>query len=130
MKCRRMKDNNIVWFGSYGVNEDGTAKRYDETTQSKFVPQANYADKQEAIALILKQKLSVIENELWYQMNFGMPLMSKQKSKGIIDSYVISIISKQQDIVDILEFNSSLDKTIYKCNFRVLTKYGVISGSN
>ena len=30
MRTRAIKDNNIVWFGSYGKNLDGTAKFYDE----------------------------------------------------------------------------------------------------
>lgn len=85
----------------------------------------NYAEKQEGVATSLQQRLSVLKGELWYQVNYGLPLFDKNKSKTILDSYIASIIMAHPDIVSILEFNSEKnDNHVYSCWFRVLTTYG------
>ena len=142
MKCRRIKtwkdDNNvihkdIVWFGSYGVHADGTAKRYTNSDEvndkSQFVPQDNYATEQQGVADSLTQRLSVLKNELWYQMSYGLPLFEKYRSKGTIDAYVVLTVLSHPDVRSFTSFSSTLERNSYSCNFVVNTTYGKVSVS-
>lgn len=131
MKCRRFKtwtdENNIehrdiVWFGSYGIHEDGTAKFYNKNNIHD-----NYSEKQQAIIDCLTQKLSVIRNELWYKMSYGLPLFEKYKSKGVIDTYIMSVVLSQKNVKSFISFNSVLNKNNYSCQFTILSDYGNIT---
>ena len=84
----------------------------------------NYAEKQEGVATSLTQRLSVIKNELWYNVNEGLPLIDKYRNKNVIDSYVASTILKHPDVINISEFTSSLNKNSYSCKVVVNTIYG------
>ena len=84
----------------------------------------NYAKEQEGVATSLTQRLSVIKNELWYNINEGLPLIDKYRNKNVIDSYVASTILKHPDVINISEFTSSLNKNSYSCKVVVNTIYG------
>lgn len=120
MKCRNgVKENdkyNVVFFGSYGLNEDGTAKKAP-----------NYSNEQDAVVNALTQKLSVIKGELWYKMSYGLPLFEKNKSQLLFDSFVAEVISKEPDVISVLEFDSEVFNKIYNCNMKLMTKYGEIT---
>lgn len=124
MRCRRIKDNTIVFFGSYGKNVDGTAKFYNSKNKHD-----NYADNQESVVNSLQQRLSVIRGELWYNVQYGLPILDKVKSKTMMDSSVITIVSSHPDVVDITEFNSKIINNIYFCDVFINTRYGVIAVS-
>lgn len=129
MKTRRIKTDNlghrhIVWFGSYGKNDDGTAKFYSSTNKHD-----NYSSEQQSVVDGLTQRLSVIKGELWYKINEGVPLFDKFKSKAIIDSELLSIISSHPDVKSILSFESVINKTSYSCNVKILTIYGEVEVS-
>ena len=124
MKCRRLEksDNNynVVWFGSYGENEDGTSKFYNKNNKHD-----NYSVSQEGVADSLIQRLNVIKGELWYNVSVGIPLFEKSKKVGIMDSYIITTILDHPDVISILEFKSEiLNNHIYNCYFKVATIYG------
>lgn len=124
MKCRRLEKSgnnyNVVWFGSYGVNEDGTAKFYNENNKHD-----NYSVSQEGVVDSLIQRLNVIKGELWYNVSVGIPLFEKSKKVGIMDSYIITTILDHPDVISILEFKSEiLNNHIYNCYFKVATIYG------
>lgn len=89
---------------------------WDATKQS-------YAEYQEGVASSLIQRLSVIKGELWYQINYGLPLFDKIKSKGIYDSTIIGIITNHPDVTDIEEFNSYVEKNVYYFNAKINTIY-------
>ena len=126
MKTRMIIENesgvkNVVWFGSMGINEDGTAKFVKEDKSS-------YEGGKEGIAYSLTQRLSVIKGELWYNIKQGIPLFDKQRSKGIIDSYVIQTILKHEEVLSIVEFNSYIvNNHQYKCSLKCSTMYGEIN---
>ena len=129
MNCRRIKtwiDENgnkrmdIVWFGSYGKNVDGTAKFFSETKHD------NYATQQEAVANSLTQRLNVLKGELWYAINYGIPLIDKLKSKTTLDAFVATTISSHPNVVNILEFTSSIKNRKYSCNVRIMSEYGAL----
>lgn len=113
MKCRNSIDNNIVWFGSYGIEEDGKAKKVDE----------NFVENEKAVAQSLKQKLSVIQGELWYHINYGLPLYNKVKSKGVLDAVILGILEDHPSVKKIINFKSSIVNHKYTFTFTVNTIY-------
>lgn len=105
MRCRNSVGNNIVWFGSSGITEDGKAKKAD-----------NFVENEKAVAQSLKQKLSIIQGELWYHINYGLPLYNKIKSKGVFDTVILGIIEDHPSVKKIVSFESSI--TNHKYNFK------------
>lgn len=87
---------------------------------------ANYATGSEGVANSLRQRLSVLKHELWYDYNRGMPLPDKARSKAIIDAYVIRTILEHPDVIDIEGFESEQERNNYTCYFVVNTIYGQI----
>lgn len=122
MRCRRItrgfSGNNIVWFGSYGKNSDGTAKFYQ-------ADKSNFSSDAEAVADSLVQKLSVIRQELWFAVNHGLPLLEKTSSKLEMDSAVVEIVMSHEDVQEMLEFESEIFQHKYSADMQILTTYGV-----
>lgn len=113
MRCRNSIDNNIVWFKSYGIDEEGKAKKVDE----------NFVENEKAVAQSLKQKLSVIQGELWYHINYGLPLYNKVKSKGVLDAVILGILEDHPSVKKIINFKSSIVNHKYTFTFTVNTIY-------
>ena len=113
MRCRNSIDNNIVWFKSYGIEEDGKAKKVDD----------NFVENEKAVAQSLKQKLSVIQGELWYHINYGLPLYNKVKSKGVLDAVILGILEDHPSVKKIINFKSSIVNHKYTFTFTVNTIY-------
>lgn len=72
---------------------------------------SSYAEKQEGTASSLIQRLSVIQGELWYKINYGLPLFQNIRDKGIMDSVIIDIILSHPDVASIQRFSSSISKS-------------------
>ena len=137
MRCRKIVEENgiknIVWFGSYGKNSDGTAK-FAGTVSSDVNKQYGYDDngkhdnysvEQQAICDSIIQQLSVIRGELWYNIGKGIPIFDKVKRKGFIDSYIVETVLNIKDVRSIITFKSEIeDSHKYKANIEILTKYG------
>ena len=126
MNCRRIKRENgkniVVWFGSYGINNDGTAKFYNVNNKHD-----NISIEQEAVADSLTQRLSVIEGELWYSINEGLPLLERIKSKVELDASVTEIILGHPNVSSISSFESQLTNNHdYSAKIEIETKYGLI----
>ena len=113
MRCRNSIDKNIVWFKSYGIEEDGKAKKVDD----------NFVENEKAVAQSLKQKLSVIQGELWYHINYGLPLYNKVKSKGVLDAVILGILEDHPSVKKIINFKSSIVNHKYTFTFTVNTIY-------
>lgn len=129
MNCRRVKRDNgkniIVWFGSYGINEDGTAKFYNINDKHD-----NISTERDAVADSLTQRLSVIEGELWYSVTEGLPLLDKIKSKIELDASVTEIILGHPNVVSVSSFSSQVnDKHQYSATLTVETEYGELEVS-
>lgn len=127
MNCRRVKrvngKNIIVWFGSYGVNKDGTAKFYNINDKHD-----NISTEQEGVADSLTQRLSVIEGELWYSITEGLPLLNKVKSKVELDATITEIIFGHPDVLEISTLESQInDKREYSAKIEVETSYGEVT---
>ena len=115
MRCRKIINNNIVWFGSYGKNQDGTAIKAD-----------NFSTEQQNVADSLTQRLSVLKGELWYKVSYGIPLFEKIKSKAYIDSYVATVVKQHPEVVSIIKFSSELVNKHYIAEIEILSSYGSI----
>ena len=127
MKCRRINPENgmIVWFGVKDVIQNETGEN-QAVFQDENDKHANYADKSEGVANSLRQRLSVLKKELWYDYENGMPLPDKVKSKAIIDAYVIKTILSHPDVIGISGFESEKDGHSYSCYAAINTAYGKI----
>ena len=131
MKVRRLMrvknedgsiDKHVVWFGSYGRNEDGTSKFFNPDNKHD-----NFSEQQEYVADALTQKLNVLQGELWWNISYGLPLMQKINSKTALDASIVQIIANQPEIRDILVFESSLTLHKYSAHIEVDSIYGPIS---
>lgn len=138
MKCRRLKiekdasgnilRRDIVWFGSYGLNHDGTAKFFNANDKHD-----NYASEAEGVAMSLTQRLNVLQGELWYNINSGIPLWDKHKNTTILDTYITSTILSHPEVKNIIEFSSELihssnqKQLTYFAKTKILTNYGELT---
>ena len=122
MRCRRIQNGKVVWFGSTGKNEDGTAKFYNTNNIHD-----NFSDKQQSVVDSLTQRLSVLKKELWYDYNYGMPLLEKQKSKLSLDSFIGTTILSHPDVRSIISFNSKVVNKKYMCDIKILSTFGEIN---
>ena len=149
MTCRNIIRNadgtyNIVWFGSYGTYDSKKVTcgpntiAGPNTIVGKVVDKSalfynpedkhdNFSDKQQGVVDSLIQRLSVLRNELWYRMSYGLPLFDKVKSKLIIDAEVLSIIGSHPDVSQIQDFTSQVVDHDYKFSATILSTYGQVS---
>lgn len=118
LKIRNMIDGNVVWFGSIGKNENGTAIKAD-----------SFVSEQQSVSIGLTQRLSVIRKELWYKVSYGLPLFDKISSKTALDSFVTSTILAHPDVKDIVSFTSSVKNHAYSCKAEILSIYGPLDFS-
>lgn len=125
MKCRQIKNNEIIWFGSAGL--DLTQPVYNNKGEQigyKSLKAQSFVDEQSAVVSSLTQRLSVIKTELWYNMNYGLPLFDKVKSKVFMDSAVTDIIMQHPDVLRIEKFESHIENKKYSCKSQIVSKYG------
>lgn len=126
MKTRRLKSDgghwNVVWFGSYGVNSDGTAKFYNIDNIHD-----NYSEGVESVSDSLNQWLSIIREELWYDINYGLPLLEKYSSKIAIDSAIAEIIYSHPNVSQISSFTSEQINHHYSAKIVVETDFDEIN---
>lgn len=133
MKCRRINPENgmVVWFGVKDVSKvynNGQLIEYelDSIFQNDNDKHDNYAEGSEAVANSLRQRLSVIKHELWYDYERGLPLIDKVRNKATIDAYVVEKVLEHPDVIDIEGFASKQERNAYSCYLVVNTKYGQI----
>lgn len=116
------KKRSVVWFGSYGVNEDGTAKFVNPTNKHD-----NFVSQKEYVRDALIQKLSVIRHELWYAYTYGMPLTDNDVAKVTIDNFVMTTIQSHQYVLEIVGFESKIINHTYSCDVQFTTTFGNVS---
>ena len=126
MRCRKLKDwvdesntkhRSLVWFGSYGKNHDGTARFEGKDKHD------NFSEKEKAVSDSLTQKVSLLQGELWYNVSFGLPLLSKNRNKTTYDSFIASTILSHKDVVQINSFESKIENQKYYCYVVIKTIY-------
>lgn len=127
MRVRRIVDEKsdatrrraVVWFGSSGINDDGTAKFVSNANKHD-----NFASENDMVCDSLIQRLSVIRHELWYNYQYGMPLVDNDTSKVTVDTFVMSTIQQHQDVIEITSFTSFINKHDYHCDVKFTTRFG------
>lgn len=122
MRARRIVDGkDMVFFGSYGKNSDGTAKFYNPDNKHD-----NYSELVESVKDSIQQKLQVLRGELEYTSGYGLPLTDKIRNKAEMDIEVSSIILSTHNVQMISELSSTLSGSIYSANVLIATDFGEI----
>lgn len=91
-------------------------------TQSDTVN--NYSENTDAVVDSLIQRLSVIKGELWYQVNFGMPLMEKLRGTTVLDMTIMDIITSHPGVAQLDSFTSSIKNHVYTFTGQIRSIYG------
>lgn len=127
MKVRRLvtdnqtakKERRVVWFGSYGTNTDGTARFFNSNDKHD-----NFASGNTWVKDSLIQRLSVIKHELWYNYQYGMPLVDDGTARVTIDAFVMETIQNHEDVLEITSFSSRIEGHEYHCDVGFTTTFG------
>lgn len=115
-------DKEIVWFGSYGRNSDGSSKFFNPENKHD-----NFAESQQYVADALTQKLNILQGELWWNVTYGLPLLQKLTSKTMIDTVLIQTISEHPDVLEITSFESDILNHSYHANIEIVSTFGSLS---
>lgn len=86
----------------------------------------SFVYQQEGVAADLTQRLSILKNELWYQINYGLPLLDKIKSKAVIDASVLDIITSHPNVVRVSKFESQVLDRKYSCKATIESEFGPV----
>lgn len=126
------KHTNVVWFGStnerifdgWDTSEWDVALFDNDKSTSKLAD--NFSEKQQSVIDGLTQRLSIIKSELWYAVNYGMPIFEKNRSKVEFDAWILKTINSHPDVNSILSFSSYVENKQYHCKVQILSTYGQI----
>lgn len=83
----------------------------------------SYNSNKDSIVDSLIQRLSIIKGELWYQINYGIPLFDKINNNNIFDSAIIKIILSHPAVKNIESFNSKIVNNQFQFNTVINTIY-------
>lgn len=125
-----MSDTNYILLTLSEL--DGTNTKINELSL-QYLPKAglkiganNYIiNNQEMVAKSLIPRLSILKNELYYNLNYGLSLLDKIRDKAIIDMEIIDIINNHPAVVKINNFNSNINNKTrtYAFTADILTVY-------
>lgn len=87
-------------------------------------PVDNYVEDTDAVAASLNQRLSVIKGELWYQVNYGLPLTEKQQSTTVLDLVIGDIISSHPGVASLDSYKSKLVGHTYYYDCQITSVLG------
>lgn len=146
MKTRRTKltknygssNMSVIWFGSAGSKQllcsNSLICANDQIIYSNLSDFYNENDKhdnfssgQQGVVDGLRQKLSVLKHELWYNISYGLPLFDKIKSKAAIDAHIVNVINTHRNVTSIESFASSIKDKKYTCSMKIVTDYGMLT---
>ena len=84
----------------------------------------NYVEDTDAVVASLIQRLSVIKGELWWQVNYGMPLTDKVRGTTLYDMVVTDIITSHPGVASIQSYSSNLVGHTYTYTCTIKTVFG------
>lgn len=133
LQVTQLSNNETYYYKATGNDlsqfegQEGTpfTETINVTTPMVFVFETldNYAEDVDAVVESLRQRLSVIKGELWYQINYGIPLFEKYKNKSFMDAAILGIISSHPAVANIISYQSSIKGTTYTFDCRIMTIY-------
>ena len=112
-------ERRVVWFGSYGTNTDGTARFFNPDDKHD-----NFAERNTWVRDSLIQRLSVLKHELWYNYQYGMPLVDDGTVRVTIDAFVMETVQNHEDVLEITSFSSYIEAHDYHCDIGFTTRFG------
>lgn len=87
-------------------------------------PVANYAEDTDAVVASLIQRLSIIKGELWYQVNYGLPLTEKQTGVNVFDLIIADIISSHPGVASLDKYTSKITGHTYYYSCQITSIFG------
>lgn len=130
MRCRRIEDGELVFFGSKGKKEDETvnpAQGAITNSEGHYID-GSYVGNIEGVQQSLAQRLLLLQRELPHFMSSGFPLAS-HPTKPMLDAYLINVISQHPDVIAILNVDSIVTDYQYQCSVKIQTSYGITTFS-
>lgn len=86
--------------------------------------EVNYSKESAAVADSLIQRLSVIKGELWYQVNYGLPLTEKQRGTNVLDLVIADIITSHPGVASLDSYTSKVTGHEYSYTCSITSVYG------
>ena len=102
-------DNSPVTGKLQPKDQEGFVGVYSLTT----MPVQNYVSDTDAVVASLIQRLSLIKGELWYQVNYGIPLTENTFSVALFDSVISDIIVSHPSVAAIENYQSYISGNTY-----------------
>lgn len=84
----------------------------------------NYVEDTDAVVVSLIQRLSVIKGELWWQVNYGVPLTDKVRGTTLYDMVITDIITSHLGVASIQSYSSNLVGHTYTYTCTIKTIFG------
>lgn len=107
----KIENSGILTIQKFYLKLSGISARKDAK---------NYVTEQEGVAKSLIQRFAVIKNELWYDINYGLPLFDKVRNKAIFDSVIIDIINSHEEVINIVEYTSDVTQSEHTYYFKAI----------
>lgn len=85
---------------------------------------SNYETGADGVADSLIQALSVIKGELWYRLNYGLPLFDKIRGTALLDMEILAIITNTPGVSTVSSFSSSVKNHTYTFSCQIQSIYG------
>lgn len=132
-----IKRTNVVWFGASGRRLIGFGNfswdnaKWDSDKGGNTIwandKHDNFSTNQQSVADNLTQRLSIIKNELWYNISYGLPIFDKTRSKTAFDSFVLTVVNQHPDVNNIVSFKSEVINHKYSCYIEIMSIYGQVN---
>lgn len=108
----------------YSKDEKGNLIQYRGALKTK--DGKSYCNGIEGVNQSLKQRLSLIQGELYHYINEGFPLVSKTCNKQMLDAYLVKVICNHREVKSIIKLTSTIENYSYKAQVKIATNYGDI----
>lgn len=84
----------------------------------------SYSEDTDAVVDSLMQRLSVLKGELWYQINFGLPLTEKVRGTTLFDMVIMDIITSHPGVASLTSFSSNIKNHTYTFTGQIQSVFG------
>lgn len=120
-------DTNSSINGTFGSGSTLFTTSLGKCTLTTDPKLPNYVEDTDAVVVSLIQRLSVIKGELWWQVNYGIPLTDKVRGTTLYDMVVTDIITSHPGVASIQSYSSNLVGHTYTYTCTIKTVFGDIA---